>query len=64
MTLIGLIIILVVIGVLMWMVNTYIPMQESIRTILNIVVVIVVLLWLLNIFGVIGGLNVPIERVR
>ena len=50
MDLLSLIILLVVIGVIMWAVNTYIPMQESIKKLLNIVVVIVVVLFLLSLF--------------
>jgi cell division protein FtsW (lipid II flippase) len=52
MSIIGLIIVLVVIGLLLWAVNTYIPMDPKIKNILNIVVVICVVLWLLNVFGV------------
>jgi 1-acyl-sn-glycerol-3-phosphate acyltransferase len=55
--LINLIVILVVIGVLLWLVNTYIPMDRKIKNILNIVVVIVVVLWLLQVFGVLGSLG-------
>lgn len=51
MPLLQLVIVLVVIGVLLWLVNTYIPMQGTIKSILNAVVVIAVVLWLLNIFG-------------
>jgi hypothetical protein len=42
---------LIVVGVLLWLVNTFIPMAGSIKSILNAVVVIVVIVWLLNIFG-------------
>jgi len=52
MSIIGLIITLVVIGVLLWLVNTYIPMDAKIKQILNVVVVICVVLWLLSVFGV------------
>ncbi len=45
-------IILVVIGVLLWLVNNYIPMDRKIKQILNIVVVIAVILWIGNLFGV------------
>jgi hypothetical protein len=45
---------LIVVGVLLWLVNRYIPMDEKIKLILNIVVVIGVVLWLLYGFGVIG----------
>lgn len=57
MPLINLIIILVVIGVILWLVNNYIPMDRKIKSILNIVVVICVVLWLLSVFGVIGSLS-------
>jgi len=46
------IIVLIIIGVLLWLVNNYIPMAGSIKKILNIVVVILVVLWLLAVFGV------------
>jgi formate/nitrite transporter FocA (FNT family) len=42
---------LIVVGVLLWLVNTFIPMAGSIKSILNAVVIIVVVVWLLNIFG-------------
>jgi len=53
MPLISLIITLVVVGVLLWLVNAYIPMDGKIKKILNIVVVICVVIWLLFAFGVI-----------
>jgi hypothetical protein len=43
--------VLVVVGILLWLVNRFIPMQGTIKSILNAVVVIFVVLWLLNIFG-------------
>lgn len=43
---------LVVVGVLLWLVNRFIPMQSSINSILNGVVVILVVTWLLNVFGI------------
>jgi len=49
--------ILVVVGVLLWLVNRYIPMQSSIKSILNGVVVIAVILWLLNAFGLFHSLS-------
>ncbi|MGB7044720.1 MAG: Thivi_2564 family membrane protein, partial [Methylocella sp.] len=42
---------LIVVGVLLWLVNTYIPMDAKINRILNIVVVIAVVIWLLQAFG-------------
>lgn len=52
MPLLSIVIALIVVGVLLWLVNTYIPMDHTIKSILNAVVVIVLVLWLLNIFGV------------
>jgi CHASE3 domain sensor protein len=57
MPLINLIIILVAVGVVLWLINNYIPMDRKIKSILNIVVVIFVILWLLSVFGVIGSLS-------
>ena len=54
MTLLSVLITLIVAGVLLWLVNTYIPMDVKIKKILNAVVVIIVILWLLNVFGVFG----------
>jgi type IV secretory pathway TrbL component len=57
MSLISLIIVLIVIGVLLWAANTYIPMDNKIKTIMNVVVVIAVVLWLLSAFGVLGSME-------
>ncbi|MBO9574696.1 MAG: hypothetical protein J7494_03070 [Sphingobium sp.] len=57
MPLLTIIIVLIVVGLLLWLVNNYIPMDSKIRGILNAVVVIIVVLWLLQAFGVLGSLN-------
>ena len=57
MPLIQLIIVLVAVGVILWLVNSYIPMDAAIKKILNVVVIIAVILWLLSVFGVIGSLS-------
>ena len=57
MPLINLIIILVVVGVILWAINSYIPMQPTIKKILNVVVILVVVIWLLSVFGVIGNIS-------
>jgi len=54
MSLISVVLILILVGVLLWIVNRYIPMAAPIKTILNIVVTVVVVIWLLQIFGLIG----------
>lgn len=57
MSLINLVIVLIVVGVLLWLINTYLPMDGKIKSILNAVVVIVVVLWLLQSFGILGSLG-------
>ncbi len=57
MSLISLLILLIIIGVLLWVVNTQIPMDATIKKIINIVVIIVVCLWLLTVFGILPDLN-------
>ena len=64
MPVINLIIVLVVVGVLLWLVNTYIPMDSKVKNILNVVVVILVVLWLLGVFGVWSGTLGTVPRVR
>ncbi|HUU17164.1 MAG TPA: Thivi_2564 family membrane protein [Sedimentisphaerales bacterium] len=57
MSLVTLVITLIVVGVLLWLVNTYIPMDAKIKKIINVVVVIVVIIWLLRVFGVWGNIE-------
>jgi hypothetical protein len=57
MSLVSLVVTLIVVGILLWLVNTYLPMDRKIKTILNVVVVIFVILWILNGTGLLGGLN-------
>jgi len=57
MPLIHVVIVLMVVGVILWLINSYIPMAGSIKMILNAVVIIVVVLWLLSVFGLIGELS-------
>ena len=57
MPLVHVVLVLIVVGVLLWLINSYIPMAGSIKTILNAVVIIVVVLWLLSVFGLIGELS-------
>ena len=60
MPLLQILLVLVVVGVLLWLVNQFIPMAGSIKSILNAVVVIGVVLWLLDVFGLFHSLS----RVR
>ncbi len=55
MPLLQVVITLIVVGIILWLINSYIPMDSKIKTILNIVVVIAVIIWLLNAFGILGS---------
>jgi hypothetical protein len=57
MPLLNIVMVLIVVGVLLWLVNRFIPMQGTIKSILNAVVVIVVVLWLLNVFGLFSSFS-------
>ena len=60
MPLVHIVLVLIVVGVVLWLINTYIPMDAKIKSLLNIVVLIGVVIWLLQAFGVLG----PLSRVR
>jgi len=65
MSLLSLVITLIVVGVLLWLVNTYIPMDGKIKQILNVVVVICVVIWLLHAFGVLShSSEIRVPQVR
>jgi hypothetical protein len=57
MSLLSILLVLVVVGVILWLVNTYIPMDRKIKSILNVVVVILVIIWLLQAFGLLGSMK-------
>lgn len=57
MSLINLILVLVVVGVILWLINTYLPMDGKIKSILNVVVVVAVVLWLLQAVGLLSSLG-------
>jgi len=57
MPLLTILIVLVVVGVILWLINNYVPMDRKIKNILNVVAVIVVVIWLLQVFGVLGSLK-------
>jgi hypothetical protein len=65
MSLISIAVVLVLIGLALWAINSYIPMQSGIKTVLNILVVVVVVLWLLSVFGFIdSAINTHIGKFR
>jgi Flp pilus assembly protein TadB len=55
MPLLEVVIVLIIVGVALWLINTYIPMAGSIKSILNLVVVVAVIVWLLKVFGLWGS---------
>lgn len=57
MSLITILLVLIVVGVVLWLINAFIPMDSKIKSILNIVVVIVVVIWLLKAFGLLSSLK-------
>jgi hypothetical protein len=57
MPLISVVVVLIVVGILLWLVNSYIPMDGKIKSILNAVVVIAVVIWLLQVFGLLTSLT-------
>jgi hypothetical protein len=57
MSLLTVLLVIVVAGVLLWVINSYIPMQGTLKKILNLVVVIVVIIWLLKVFGLFSYLT-------
>jgi len=66
MPILTILLVLIIVGVLLWLVNTYIPMDGKIKKIINIVAVVAVIIWLLSVFGVfayLGGANVGTLRI-
>ena len=57
MPILTIILTIIIVGLLLWVVNSYLPMDGKIKQILNIVVVIILVIWLLKIFGIFAGLN-------
>jgi len=57
MSLLTILLVIIIAGVLLWLINNYIPMDSKIKTILNVVVVIVLVVWLLNTFGIFSSLK-------
>ncbi|MEO6611358.1 MAG: Thivi_2564 family membrane protein [Chitinophagaceae bacterium] len=57
MPLVTVLVVLIVVGILLWLINTYIPMDRKIKSILNVVVVVVLVIWLLQAFGLLNSLK-------
>ncbi len=56
MPLLTILLVIIVVGVLLWLINSFIPMDHNIKSILNVVVVIILIVWLLKVFGIFSSL--------
>jgi uncharacterized protein YhhL (DUF1145 family) len=64
MTLVDVVLILILVGLFLWLVNTYIPMAGGIKSLLNVVVFVVVLIWVLQVFGLVGAIPIRVPPLR
>jgi hypothetical protein len=64
MTLIDIVLVLIVIGLILWLINTYVPMAAGIKSLLNVVVFVVVLIWVLRVFGLVGAIPIHVPPLR
>jgi len=56
MPLLTILLVIIVVGVLLWLVNSFLPMDNNIKKILNVVVIIILIVWLLKVFGIFSSL--------
>jgi len=59
-TLINVVIVLIVVGLILWLINRFIPMDYRIKQILNVVVIIAVIIWILRAFGLLSGIGIDL----
>lgn len=64
MTLVDIVLVLIVVGLILWLVNTYVPMAGGIKSLLNVVVFVVVLIWVLQVFGLVGTIPIRVPPLR
>lgn len=64
MTIIGLVVVIIVLGLIAWVVNTYIPIPQAFKTIINIVLIIIALLVVLSAFGLLGSMNQSVPHLK
>lgn len=67
MSILSVLVLIIVVGILLWAVNSYVPMAVPVKRLLNVVVVLGLVLWLLwafGVFGYLGGFNLPAHRLR
>ena len=64
MTLVDIVLVLIVVGLILWLVNTYVPMAGGIKSLLNVVVFVVVRFWVLQVFGLVGAIPIRVPPLR
>ena len=64
MTILGLIVLFVVVGLVLYLINAYVPMQQGVKNLLNVAVIIILVLYLLSALGLLGPLNAPVRPFR
>ena len=64
MTLVDIVLVLIVVGLILWLVNTDVPMAGGIKSLLNVVVFVVVLIWVLQVFGLVGAIPIRVPPLR
>ncbi len=64
MTLIDIVLVRIVVGLILWLINTYIPMAGGIKSLLNVVVFVVVLIWILQVFGLVGAIPIRVPPLK
>jgi uncharacterized protein YhhL (DUF1145 family) len=64
MTLVDIVVVLIMVGLILWLVNTYVPMAGGIKSLLNVVVFVVVLIWVLQVFGLVGAIPIRVPPLR
>ena len=64
MTLVDVVLILILVGLFLWLVNTNVPMAGGIKSLLNVVVFVVVLVWVLQVFGLVGAIPIRVPPLR
>ena len=64
MTLVDVVLVLIIVGLMLWLVNTYIPMAGGIKSLLNVVVFLAVLIWVLQVFGLLGPLPFRVPQLK
>lgn len=64
MTLIDIVLVLIAAGLILWLVDTYVPMAGGIKSLMNVVVFVVMLIWILQVFGLVGPVPIRVPPLK